>query len=74
MPILIRPPGAAASGDLDWDTCPSAPPAQPDMETFGILELHLDATDVFGVQRGKGTSSQWCLCFLHQRNIWSRGL
>ena len=65
MPILIRPPGAAASGDLDWDTCPSAPPAQPDMETFGILELHLDATDVFGVQRGKGTiySSLNKLCF-----------
>lgn len=24
---------------------------------MGFLELYLDATDVFGVQRGKGTSS-----------------
>lgn len=48
MPVLIPHPGAAAPGDLDWDTCPPAPPAQPDMETFGILELHLDATDVLG--------------------------
>lgn len=48
MPVLIPHPGAAAPGDLDWDTCPPAPPAQPDVETFGILELHLDATDVLG--------------------------
>lgn len=53
MPVLIPHPGAAAPGDLDWDTCPPAPPAQPDMETFGILELHLDATDVLGF-KGEG--------------------
>ena len=73
MTILITHPGAAAPVDLYWDTCPSAPPAQPDMETFGILELHLDATDVFGVQRGREEAASG-VCVFSTREIHGHGV